>query len=269
VGELPARVLMPGGGHEPRIRFVIGGVQKAGTTALAQYLGRHPDLALPPQKEAHLFDDPEFDERSGPAAIDARYGHHFAGARPGALCGDATPIYLLHETLVSRVARYHPGMRWIVLLREPVARAISHYYMERGRGDERWPLFAAAAFEGRRLRGHEDDWAFASPLRHFSYRLRGDYRRQLATLRRHFPEDQILVLESEALAGDPTATLARITAFLGVAPFPGPVAAERVYVGSYRAPGPATQAWLRWLLRRERADYEALCTGGAAGARER
>ena len=47
-------------GDAPRIGFLIGGVQKAGTTALARYLAGHPQLALPQRMEAHVLDDPGF-----------------------------------------------------------------------------------------------------------------------------------------------------------------------------------------------------------------
>ena len=47
---------------EPLVRFLVGGVQKAGTSALAQYLGLHPRLRLPTGKEAHVFDAPDFDD---------------------------------------------------------------------------------------------------------------------------------------------------------------------------------------------------------------
>ena len=40
----------------PRVRFLIGGTQKGGTTALAHYLAQHPDVRLPKGKEAHVFD---------------------------------------------------------------------------------------------------------------------------------------------------------------------------------------------------------------------
>ena len=164
-------------GDAPRIGFLIGGVQKAGTTALARYLAGHPQLALPQRKEAHVFDDPGFEADWDRARIDREYARHFDAGSDDRLHGDATPIYLFHPTLVERIAAYNPAMRWIVLLRDPVERAISQYGMERARGDEHWPLWAALLFERLRLRGHHHDWSPASPLRHWSYRARGDYGR--------------------------------------------------------------------------------------------
>ncbi|MEO5629163.1 MAG: hypothetical protein ABIQ62_05270, partial [Thermomonas sp.] len=61
----------------PRIGFLIGGVQKAGTTALARYLSGHPDLELPDAKEAHVFDDPDFSADWDPARINREYARHF------------------------------------------------------------------------------------------------------------------------------------------------------------------------------------------------
>ena len=58
---------------EPRIAFVVGGVQKAGTSALAQYLRASPGLRLPTDKEAHVFDAPDFDEAWSAAEVDARH----------------------------------------------------------------------------------------------------------------------------------------------------------------------------------------------------
>lgn len=267
---------------EPRIRFLLGGVQKGGTTALARYLLAHPALALPRGKEAHVFDAPDFDEDWSAAEIDARFAAHFdcgvglggesAGLRKDGvaveaaptgeadrLCGDATPITMFHPTLVARVARYNPEMRWVVLLRDPVERAISHYYMERGRGLERRPLLAAVLLEPRRLRRHADDWSPHSPLRVGSYAARGRYSEQLDVLLRHFPRGQVLLLRSRDLAAQPAAAVARVLEFLGVGPLPGLPASERVFAGDYRPPPPWSpgRLLLRWRLRGEKAALRA------------
>ena len=155
---------------EPRIAFLVGGVQKAGTSALAQYLRASPGLRLPADKEAHVFDGPDFDEGWSPAEVDAHHAHKLPGDVPGTLLGDATPFYLFHPRCVARIARYNPAMRWIVLLRDPVERARSQHHMERERGHERLPLWLAVLLERRRLRGHADDLARGSRLRRCSYR---------------------------------------------------------------------------------------------------
>lgn len=239
----------------PRIRFLIGGVQKAGTTALARYLGAHPQVQLPLRKEAHVFDAADFDQTWSVAQIDARYLARMPAGSADALCGDATPSYVFHRTVVQRIARYNPTMRWIVLLRDPVERALSHYQMERSRGRERWPLWPALLLERRRLRGHENDMAVASPLRTFSYRARGDYVRQLDTLYAQFPREQVLLLTSDELSATPAQCLQRVHGFLDL-PAPAQMPAfTREFEGHYRRGRRyrLSRQLLRWLLRRERA----------------
>ena len=245
-------------GDAPRIGFLIGGVQKAGTTALARYLAGHPQLALPQRKEAHVFDDPGFGADWDRARIDREYARHFDAGSDDRLHGDATPIYLFHPTLVERIAAYNPAMRWIVLLRDPVERAISQYGMERARGDEHWPLWAALLFERLRLRGHHHDWSPASPLRHWSYRARGDYGRQLRTLRAHFPDAQVLVLRSTDLRVSHVQVLARICAFLGVRDFNPAPAEITAFEGEPARVSRATALLARWCLRRESREYRQL-----------
>jgi hypothetical protein len=208
----------------PRVRFVIGGAQKAGTTALARYLARHPSLRLPRGKEAHVFDAPDFEDAGSVADVDARYAPHYDDADVDALHGDATPIYMLHPRLVERIARYNPAMRWIVLLRDPVARAISQYHMERRRGLESWPMLAAFWLERLRLAGHHDNFSDASP------------------------HDQVLVLMSDDLRRDPATTVRRVCEFLGVPPLAEAPAPERVFEGGYPAPGLLQRASARLLL---------------------
>ena len=239
---------MPQTAPEPLIRFVIGGAQKGGTSALARYLGTQPRLRLPRGKETHLFDAADFDDRWSVADIDARYAPAFDAVDGEAMHGDATPFYMFHPRVVARVARYNPAMRWILLLRDPVQRALSHYHMERARGQERWPFWIALLLEQHRLRGQEGNFARNSPLRRHSYRARGDYVRQLEILQSHFPPEQILLLRSDALERDPAGTVGRACRFLGVASPLDHGDYPRVFAGDY--PRWPIGGWRDRLLRR-------------------
>lgn len=239
---------------KPQVSFVIGGVQKGGTTALARFIARHPDIALPTGKEAHVFDAPDFDDNWGVDEVNERYRPHFAGDADVRIRGDATPIYCFHPALVVRIAKYNPDMRWILILRHPVERVVSQYQMEHSRGFERWPFWPALVLERWRLRGHRDDFSNRSPLRHFSYRARSDYAAQLDVLYQHFPQDQVLVLKNDVLAEDPVGTLAGIRQFLALPP--GQVNADdfgRVFEGRYRRIKRSNWRFklLSWLLRAE------------------
>lgn len=232
----------------PRVEFLIGGVQKGGTTALAHYLAQHPGIRLPSSKEAHVFDAPEFDEAWTATEIDARYAPHFPAGDVCALHGDATPIYIAHPMLIARIARYNPEMRWILLLRDPVDRAISQYHMERARGLESWPMLPAFLLERLRLAGHLDDLSDRSPLRTHGYLWRGDYARQLDALYACFPRRQVLPIRSDHLRADPLGTLDAVYGFLGVPAPATPPAVPRVFEGRYPPAPWWTRAAARVLL---------------------
>ena len=89
-------------------------------------------------------------------------------------------------------------MRLIVMLRNPIERAYSHWAMEHRRGNDPLPFASALEQEEARCRG-------ALPLQHrvFSYVDRGFYSAQLRRLWRFFGRDQVLVLRQEELRLDP------------------------------------------------------------------
>ncbi len=194
-----------------RVDFLVAGAQKAGTTALFDYLAELPALELPHIKEAHFFDDEERVDWRAPDY--ARY--HALFADPARLWGEATPIYLYWPNALERVRAYNPAMKLILLFRDPIARAWSHWQMEYARGKETEP-FGWCIREGRAR------MAQGAPYpgfhRVYSYVERGFYGRQLTRALDLFPRDQLLLLESGKLKHDPTGTIRSICDFLGIAP---------------------------------------------------
>ena len=194
---------------------MIVGAQKCGTTALAHFLAQHPAIAMAAPKEAHLFDAPDYSPAWTPAEIDARYASSFAHAGGAALRGEATPIYLFLPGIARELRRYNPDLKLIVLVRDPVERAISHYYMERNRERERRPLWLALLAEPFRLR-RRDPARRDAALRAHSYRRRGLYSLQLRNLYRCFHPRRVLVVRAEDLRRRHDEVLRRVFVFLGV-----------------------------------------------------
>ncbi|HXA39815.1 MAG TPA: sulfotransferase domain-containing protein [Phenylobacterium sp.] len=207
---------------EDRVAFIVAGVQKGGTTALFDYLGEAPSLALSREKEVHFFDDEAIDW----ARPD--YGAYHAAFPPsdGRLRGEATPIYLYWPQSLERIAAYNPAMKLIVMLRDPVERAWSHWKMEYARGAETQP-FAWCVREGRQRLFAAEPWGVH---REFSYVERGFYGEQVERLFGLFPREQALVLKAEDLRADPGPVLARVRGFLGLPPGAAP-APRDVHVG--------------------------------------
>ena len=206
----------------PVITFLVVGVQKGGTTALFDYLGDYPDLALSDDKELHFFDDETHDW----AAPDYGEYHAHFGDPAGRPCGEATPIYSYWPGALERICAYNPAIKLILVLRDPVARAFSHWRMEYARGAETEP-FAWCIRQGRQRLFAADPWGHHREL---SYVERGFYGEQVERLLGLFPREQLLVLTSETLRGDPELALRCVRGFLGLPPAPPPAPRE-VHVG--------------------------------------
>ncbi len=206
--------------------FLIAGAQKAGTTYLYQELVRHPRVRPALTKEIHYFSD---GYRRGGTWYSGFFPRERAGAAGGdVVTGEATPGYLFHPWFPERVARDLPDARIIVLLRDPVRRAFSHYLHERRLGYEPAATFEAALeLEDERTEvAHQrslDNRDFvSSALQHHTYRRRGNYLDQLLRLHEHVRPDQVLVLIAEEMYADPSSAYRTVCAFLGLAEWAPP-----------------------------------------------
>ncbi|MEO8487035.1 MAG: sulfotransferase domain-containing protein [Betaproteobacteria bacterium] len=219
---------MSAGAMPPRVDVVIGGAQKAGTTALDKALRAHPAMRMPSMKEPHFFDNDVLFANGVPD-----FDTYHAMWREGLgtrLCCDSTPSYLWWPSAPQRLRDYNHALRWVILLRDPAERAYSHWNMVRNNGFEALPFADALDAEVSRLAaGLRRD-----RFRH-SYVSRGFYARQLARLFTLFPRDQVLVLRSDQLRKDFAATVATVVEFLGLEPFETiePITAHQ---GNYAAP---------------------------------
>lgn len=121
------------------------------------------------------------------------------------------------------MSRLAPNVRSIAILREPAARALSHYRERVANGVEPLSFPEAIAREDERIEGelermlsdpsypgHARDW--------FAYRSRGDYLPQLRAWLTHFPREQLLVLRSEDLYAEPQRVYDEVCDFLGLRP---------------------------------------------------
>jgi hypothetical protein len=193
---------------------VILGAQRGGTTSLFNWLADHRSVAPSSVKEVHYFDR---HYANGPAW----YRSHFPLTVSRRLAVEATPYLLFHPLAPRRVATDLPDTtRFIVLLRDPVQRAISQYWHSRRIHAEDEPLAVALAREDERLVGQEEivlagEESFA--LRNFSYKARGHYAEQLGRWFEVIDRPRFLVMESEDLFDD-AAGPARVLDWLGLAP---------------------------------------------------
>lgn len=195
---------------------VILGAQKCGTTSLHYYLVQHPGVTAPLRKEVHYF-DANFERGEG------WYRAHFGPTDAPGVNLDSSPYYLFHPVVPQRLRDLLPQARLIVLLRDPVRRAYSHYWHERDKGREKLSFEDAIAAEpGRIDAAHEalarGGIAHSVEHQHFSYLARGRYAEQLERWFATFPHEQFLILRFEDLAREPLAVLNRTLGFLELPP---------------------------------------------------
>jgi len=225
--------------------FLIIGTMRGGTTALYYYLTQHPMVLPAFRKEVCCFDR-SFQVRKHPimwyrSFFPLRASLSLVGRvrKHRCLTGEATPSYLFVPTVPRRVVMTLPRVRLIALLRDPVGRALSHYFLLHGRKRERLPLMAALEAEEERI-----DQVLQESGRHvvdprvaamrYSYKALGVYVDQIKRWRAWFPPSQMLVLRSEDLFEEPQRVFSQVCEFLGL-PLWEPPAFRRVYAGSYPA----------------------------------
>jgi hypothetical protein len=201
-----------------RLDFVVGGAQKAGTTTLDAYLRLHPSVGMAVRKELHFFDDERRDW------LHPNYDELHALLPGGDLLrGEATPSTLYWTPALYRLAWYRPDVRLILIFRDPIDRAISHWRMRRhatrrgvGGDDEHLDLDDALR-PGGRIRVL-DEGLVPGLDRTRSYIERGFYGRQLNLLFSVFPREQVLLLDFDELKTRPMTLLGQVGSFLDIDP---------------------------------------------------
>src|SRR4029079_5509554 len=137
-----------------------------------------------------------------PAAAAVRARESRVGER--VQVGESTPYYLFHPLAPARIATGLPGVKVVVLLRDPVRRAISAHGHEVRHGFERESLDRALALEAAPIRGERgrlvaDPEARSFAWQHHAYVTRGRYADQLALLFEQVGRDHVLVVDSHDL----------------------------------------------------------------------
>ncbi len=164
--------------------FLCIGTQKGGTSFLFNLLNQHPQIFIPNIKEIHFFDVDD-NYKKGPDW----YQYFFRQAKGYKAIGSITPSYMFFEYVPKRIKHtLGSNINFLVILRNPVDRAYSHYWMSFKRGYERLPFEQAILMEHKRIKmGYFEK-------NNFSYVTRGFYYEQLIRYFDIFPKENFLIL---------------------------------------------------------------------------
>lgn len=201
------------GSDRPLPNFLVLGAQRAGTTSLHQHLCEHRLIAKPLAKEVQFFTT-HYDRG------ESWYRAHFPYLQPGQQTFESSPYYLFQPYVPRRVATLLPEAKFLVLLREPTARAFSHYLHSRHLGVENLSFEDALDAEDARL-AEAERLGIESPEgeslhRSFSYKSRGLYAAQLERWLEHVAPEQLMVVKSEAYLRDPATVVSAVVTWLGL-----------------------------------------------------
>lgn len=206
--------------------FLIIGGQKCGTTSLYHYLVNTPCVIPAGRKALHFFDTnnkyfkginlykSNFSTTLYRRYLKSKYNQDFA-------TGEASAYYLFHPHAPRRIFEVMPNVKFVILLRNPIDRAYSHYRHMVKWKIEMLSFEESLEKEADRLSGELDrmvsDETYESyDYNVFSYLQRGIYINQIYRWRKLFRQDQFLILKSEDFFNDPVANVRSVLSFLNL-----------------------------------------------------
>jgi hypothetical protein len=228
----------PGDARAPNL--FIPGFTKAGTTTLAAALAEHSQVFVPFVKEPQFFSNDVCWEEG----LERQLRQHYRGAERFPVRVDATPHYLFYEKAAVRIGQVVPvrDQRFIVMLRDPVARAYSMYWNMRLEGHEPLSFEDALAAESERSETQGRAVARLGTLR-FQYFESGLYAQQLERWQARLPDARFLFVLTEDLQSDLAGVVRRACEFAALPPVDTPARSPRNPAAEARSP--RLQRWLR------------------------
>jgi hypothetical protein len=220
----------------PLPNFIVVGAAKAGTTSIYQYLSQHPEVYLSPIKETNYFaKDIPLDKirkdyyKGGELDVEAyvntdlseqihiafvsRWEHYtklFKNVKDEKAIGEISNSYLYSEVAAREIHAVDPGMKIIMILRDPIKRAFSHYKMTLRVGLVKDSFYE----EVQRDYAAREKGFRVSHL----YVEMGQYAEQVRRYLDTFPRDQVRIYLFDDLKADAASVIDDMLRFLGVDP---------------------------------------------------
>ncbi|XP_023172004.1 heparan sulfate glucosamine 3-O-sulfotransferase 3B1 [Drosophila hydei] len=177
---------------------LIIGVKKSGTRALLEFIRLHPDVRAA-GSEVHFFD------RHYQRGL-RWYRHHMPYTIEGQITMEKTPSYFVTKEVPQRVYHMNTATKLLIVVRDPVTRAISDYTQAASKKAD-MKRFEQLAFVNGSYSVVDTNWG---PVKI------GVYARYLEHWLLYFPLSQLLFISGERLIMDPAYEIGRVQDFLGL-----------------------------------------------------
>jgi len=217
--------------EEKKVNLFIVGAMKAGTTSFVDMLSQHPEIYVPPIKEPHFFVNTlpkavyepsrffnldTYFEKDFPKPLhitkiekEIQYKKAYSLATGQKYLLDASTCYLNAPEAAGNIYNYNPDARIIIVLRDPLERAYSHYKMDLGLGRTSKSFEDVMKKEVLEYRANSLSWS--------SYLGMSFYAQQINKFQNKF--ENVLVLEMEDLSNETENVLKAIKDFLQISSF--------------------------------------------------
>ncbi|KAJ8246263.1 hypothetical protein GJAV_G00265620 [Gymnothorax javanicus] len=187
-----------GEGTKKLPQAIIIGVKKGGTRALLEFLRVHPDIRA-------VGAEPHFFDRNYDNGLDW-YRDLMPKTLEGQITMEKTPSYFVTKEAPARIYAMSRDTKLIVVVRDPVTRAISDYTQTLSKKPD-IPTFESLTFKNRTTGLIDTSWSAVQI---------GIYAKHLDNWLQFFPMRQILFVSGERLISDPAGELGRVQDFLGL-----------------------------------------------------
>lgn len=207
--------------------FLIIGAAKCGTSSLYDYLMQHPCIGGSLTKQIHFFDR-YYDRQTSwykvcfPFVWEKFFIEKIKGKK--FVTGEATPHYMTHPLAAKRAHKVVSDAKIIVMLRNPVDRAYSHYNMEKANKKEELSFEEAIEKEPERITGEFEEMLnnknnSGRNYPHRAYIKSGEYLEQIKRWREFYTKENFMYIKSEEFNKNPSYVYNDVLKFLGLPPF--------------------------------------------------
>ncbi|XP_019747557.1 heparan sulfate glucosamine 3-O-sulfotransferase 3A1-like [Hippocampus comes] len=196
--RLAGRLSPLGEGDKKLPQALIVGVKKGGTRALLEFLRVHPDIRA-------VGAEPHFFDRNYDNGLEW-YRDLMPKTLEGQITMEKTPSYFVTKEVPARISAMSRDTKLIVVVRDPVTRAISDYTQTLSKKPD-IPSFESLTFKNRTTGLIDTSWSAIQI---------GIYAKHLDNWLQYFPMEQILFVSGERLISDPAGELGRVQDFLGL-----------------------------------------------------
>ena len=195
-----------------KVDFFIVGAPKAGTTSLYHYLAEHPQIEMSSQKEPDYFSDTAIQEqgmyyRKNRIDTEEKYYSLFNVESKNVIFGEASVSYLFYKSVAGDIKKYNANAKIIIILRNPIDRAFSHYLM-----DYRLGLVSDTFDEIVNKTSNNNK----VHLYYQQYIQISEYAKQIARYYQQFDEDKIMLIDYEDFKKDVGEIVKSVYTFLGI-----------------------------------------------------